>query len=130
MLANMGRGIGFIMVVLVMAFGMWYYLNSTKSVSPPNGTPKATVETFGVEQDLLAIANAERRFNASNGKYVSLDELISSGELAMARTTRGPYNYSVDVEEQSFQARAHADNPPQGAPANITVGTSMTVSHD
>jgi hypothetical protein len=126
----MGRGLGFVAVLIVVGFGLVYYLNATKAVSPANGTPKATVEITGVQQDLLAIANAERRYNASNGKYVSLDELISSGELSMERTTRGPYSYSVDVEEQSFVARAHADSPPQGAPANITVGTGMTVSHD
>ena len=126
----MGRGLGFIAVLIVVGVGFVYYLKSTQAVSPPGGNPKATVEITGVQQDLLAIANAERRYNASNGKYVSLDELISSGELSMERTTRGPYSYSVDVEEQSFVARAHADSPPQGAPANITVGTSMTVSHD
>jgi hypothetical protein len=126
----MGRGLGFIAVLIVAAVGLVYYLKATKAVSPANGTPTATVETTGVEQDLLAIANAERRYNASNGKYVPLDELISSGELSMERTTRGPYSYSVDVDGQSFVAHAHADIPPQGAPANITVGTSMTVSHD
>ncbi len=130
MLSRMGRAIGFIAVLLIAAFGMWYYISATKTVSPANGTPKATVETTGVEQDLLAIANAERRSLASNGKYISLDELISSGELQMDRTTRGPYSYSVEVDGQSFVARAHADAPPQGAPTNLTVGPAMTVSHD
>lgn len=126
----MSRGLGFISVILVLAFGMWYFLKASKTVSPANGTPRATVETTGVEQDLLAIANAERRYNASNGNYVSLDQLISSGELSMPRTTRGPYSYSVDVEGQSFIARAHADNPPAGAPTNLSVNDLMSVSHD
>jgi len=126
----MGRGIGLIATLLIVAFGMWYYLSATKTVSPPHGAPKATVETTGVEQDLLAIAGAERRSMASNGKYVSLDELISSGELSIPSTSRGPYSYSVELESGSFVARAHTDNPPQGAPANITVGDTMHVSHD
>lgn len=131
MLRAMGRGFGFIAVLIVVGFGFVYYLKATKAVSPVHGTPMATVETTGVEQDLLAIANAERRYSASNGKYVPLDELIDSGEISMGgRTTRGPYSYSVDVDGMSFVARAHADAPPQGAPANISVGTTMTVSHD
>jgi hypothetical protein len=109
---------------------MRYYLSATKTVSPPHGNPKATVETTGVEQDLLAIASAERRFMASNGKYTSLDELISSGELSMPSTSRGPYSYSVDLDSGTFVARAHADTPPQGAPANLSVGDTMRLSHD
>jgi hypothetical protein len=126
----MSRGIGFISVILVLAFGMWYVMKSTKVVSLPNGTPKATVETTGVQQDLLAIANAERRYNALNSKYISLDELISSGELQMDRTTRGPYSYSVAIDGDSFVARAHADNPPQGAPATLTVDNLMRVGRE
>jgi hypothetical protein len=126
----MSRGIGFISVILVLAFGMWYVLKSSKVVSPPNGTPKATVEITGVQNDLLAIANAERRYNALNSKYVSLDELISSGELQMGRTTRGAYSYSVEVDGDSFVAKAHADNPPQGAPATLTVDKLMQVSRE
>lgn len=126
----MSRGLGFISIILVMAFGMYYYVRATKAVSPVNGTPRATVEFTGVTQDLLAIANAERRYNATNSKYVPLDELISNGELSMDRTTRGPYSYSVDVDGNSFVAKAHADNPPQGAPANVTVDALLTVHHD
>lgn len=126
----MSRGIGLIVVVLALAFGMLYYLKSAKVVAPPNGVPQATVDTTGVENDLLAISQAERRYMASNGKYVSLDELISSGELQMPRTTRGPYSYSVDVSGDSFVARATASNPPQGAPANLSVDDNGRVSHD
>ena len=126
----MGRGFGFIAVVIVVGFGFVYYLKATKAVSPTHGAPMATVETTGVEQDLLAIANAERRYSASNGKFVPLDELIDSGEISMGRTTRGAYSYSVDVDGMSFVARAHADEPPRGAPANISVGPTMTVTHD
>jgi hypothetical protein len=117
----MGRAIGFIGVILVLAFGMFFYLKASKVVSPANGAPQATVEITGVQNDLLAIGNAEKRYMASNGKYVSLDDLISSGELQMARTTRGPYSYSVEVSGASFVARAQASNPPLGAPSSLTV---------
>jgi len=117
-------------VLLIAAFGMYYYVSATKAVSPVHGVPQATVDTAGVEQDLLQIANAERRYWATNSKYVSLDELISSGELQMGRTNRGPYSYSVDVSGNSFVARARASSPPQGAPANLSVDDSMHVSHD
>jgi hypothetical protein len=130
MLRVMGRGFGFIVVVLTMAFGLIYYVKATQAVSPPHGNPKATVEITGVQQDLLAIANAERRYNALNSKYVPLDELISSGELSMERTTRGPYSYTVEVDGDSFIAKAHANDPPQGAPATIAVDALMRVTRD
>ena len=126
----MSRGIGFVAALIVVAFGMYYAMTATKTVSPKNGTPQATVETVGIEQDLLAIANAERRYNASKSKYVPLDELIASGELQMPRTTRGPYSYSVEVNGEGFLATAHASIVPQGAPANMTVDEQMRVSHD
>ncbi len=117
-------------MILVAAFGMYYYMTASKAVSPANGVPQATVDTTGVEQDLLQIANAERRYWATNNKYVALDELISSGELQMGRTTRGPYSYSVDASTSSFVARAHAATPPQGAPADLSVDESMRVRHN
>ncbi len=126
----MGRAFGFIAVVLIAAFGMYYYMTASKAVSPANGVPQATVDTTGVEQDLLQIANAERRYWATNNKYVSLDELISSGELQLGRTTRGAYTYSVDASASSFVAHARASNPPQGAPADLSVDESMRVRHD
>ena len=130
MLRTMGRGLGFIVVVLTMAFGLVYYMKSAQAVSPPHGNPKSTVEITGVQQDLLAIANAERRYNATNAKYVPLEELISSGELSMERTTRGPYSYTVEIEGDSFIAKAHANEPPQGAPATIAVDSLMRVTRD
>lgn len=123
----MSRGLGFISVMLVMAFGLWYYMTATKAVSPAHGVPQATVEITGVQQDLLAIANAERRYNATNAKYVPLDELISSGELSMERTTRAGYSYSVEVNGDSFVAHAHCSNPPQGAPTDMSVDSQMTI---
>lgn len=126
----MSRGIGLVAVLMVLAFGMYYYTKAAKVVSPKNGVPQATVETVGVEQDLLAIANAERRYNAQNSKYVSLDELISSGDLQMDRKTRGPYSYSVELGEGTFVAKAHSDMTPQGAPANLSVDDQMRVFHD
>ncbi len=126
----MSRGIGFVAVLLVLAFGMYYYAKASKAVAPAKGVPQATVDTVGVEQDLLAIANAERRYNALNSKYVPLDELISSGELQMGRTTRGSYRYSVEVSGATFVATAHSDVTPQGAPANLSVDDQMRISHD
>ncbi len=126
----MGRAIGFIAVILIAAFGMYYYMTATKAVSPAHGVPQATVDTAGVEQDLLQIANSERRYWATNNKYASLDELISSGELQMGRSTRGAYVYSVDASANSFVAHAHASSPPQGAPSDLSVDESMQVRHN
>ena len=120
----------FIAVLLVLAFGMIYYMKATQAVVPPHSAPSATIETVGVEQDLIAIANAERRYSASNGSYVSLDKLLASGELSMPRTSRGPYSYSVDTDGQTFTVRAHADRPIPNAPSSVSIDDKMAIEHD
>ena len=119
----MGRLFGFLSIVIVLAIGMFVYARQSSSV--PGGSPAATIEITGVKNDLLSIAGAERRYYASEGKYVSLDELVSANYVSVARQ-RPPYTYAVETSSAGFRAVAtrSGDNA-SGVPAQLSVDENM-----
>jgi hypothetical protein len=128
----MSRSLGFIGLIIVVAIGAVIYMKQVQSVTPPaaegGGNPTSTIDIAGVKNDLLAIAQAERAHQATAGKYISLDELIASGELTMKRTSRGPWTYSTEVTDTSFKVIATRSGPASaGAPARFYVDESMQV---
>jgi hypothetical protein len=73
----------------------------------------------------MTIAQAERGYFALEGKYASLDDLISSRSLSVARQ-RLPYSYDIETSSSGFRvvaSRTGADN--SGAPAQISVDENM-----
>jgi hypothetical protein len=117
---------GLLAMVIAMAIGMFVYSRQAQSVSgsAPNANPQTTVNVVGVKNDLIAIANAERAFNAEQGRYASLDEL-SSGKYISIRGGRDPYTYGVDITGSSF--RVTADTSAPGAPPHLWVDETMVV---
>jgi hypothetical protein len=105
---------------------MFIYSRQAQSVSgsAPNPNPETTINVVGVKNDLIAIANAERAFNADQGRYASLEEL-TSGKYMTIRSERPPYAYSVDVTGSSFRVNAETSAP--GAPPHLWVDESMVV---
>ena len=64
----MGRAFGFISLIIVVGIGAYIYMHQTQSVmSAGTSNPTATVDLIGVRNDLLAIAQAERSHQASQG---------------------------------------------------------------
>lgn len=123
----MGRLFGYLSVVGVMAIGLYLYSTQVQSSSAPAGAnnPKAAINITGVKSDLISIASAERRYFASEGKYASLDELISANYITVARQ-RLPYTYEVQTSAGGFRAVAtrSGDNA-SGAPAQLSVDENM-----
>jgi len=124
----MGRAFGFILVVSVVAMGGYLYTKQAKSVTSVGSNPQTTVEVTGVRNDLLAIANAERRYFASNGKYVSLDELRTGGDISVP--ARPNYSYSAQTTESTFKIIAVYSGPDAKAPKRITVDETMAITTD
>ena len=127
----MGRGFGFIGLVIVLAVGMWIYTHAAKSVTP-EGSGKVTglVDTVGVQNDLLAIANAERSQFALEGKYLPLDELRSKGVINLPASGRAGYTYSVDAGSDGFRAVASYSGAPSTAPQTISIDQTMEIHTD
>ena len=108
----MSRALGFIGLIIVVAIGAVIYMKQVQSVTPAGGSnPRATIDVAGVKSDLLSIGQAERMHMASQGKYASLDELISSGELVSNRTTRPNWSYNAEISDNSFKVYATYSGP-------------------
>jgi len=123
----MGRVFGFLSVIIVMAVGMYVYSRQAQSSSAAAGanSPKAAINITGVRSDLISIATSERRYFATEGKYASLDELISANYITIARQ-RPPYAYEVQISSSGFRAVAiRSGDSTADTPAQLSVDEKM-----
>ena len=117
-------GLGAFMVAI--AIGIYLYAKNAQSIagSSPGGTLTSQAEVTGVRTDLISIANAERSAMASEGKYLSLNDLVSGHYITM-HGSRPPYTYEVETTSAGF--RAVATRSDSGKPNQIWVVETMTV---
>ena len=123
----MGRAFGFLSVVIVLAIGMYIFSKQAQSSSAAAGanSPKAAINITGVRSDLISIATSERRYFATEGKYASLDELISTNYVTMARQ-RPPYTYEVEISSTGFRVVAtRSGENTSGTPGHLSVDENM-----
>ena len=122
----MSRAFGFVVVLVALGAGLYLYTRNVESLTTTGSGPQTTIDVAAVRNDLLAIANAERRYFASNGKYATLDELRSSGETQIPR--RANYTYSVEVGDNTFKVVATYTGTDPQAPKHLSVDQAMTMS--
>src|SRR5271156_1023987 len=122
----MGRVLGFLGTIITMAIGMYIYSLQVKTLTPGAGSggPEDFATITGVKNDLVGIANAERGYLATQGKYASLEELIS-GNYITIKGERPQYIYDVELTSSSF--RATATRTTKGAPAQLWITETMEV---
>ncbi|HXM68826.1 MAG TPA: hypothetical protein VN911_19010 [Candidatus Acidoferrum sp.] len=123
----MSRVFGLLSVVIVMAAGMYIYSKQAQSSSAAAGanSPKAAINITGVRGDLISIATSERRYFATEGKYASLDELISANYVTVAHE-RPPYTYEVQTSASGFRVLAtRSGENIGGTPAQLSVDENM-----
>lgn len=121
----MGRIFGSVTLLIVVAVGLYLYTKDAAQVTPGGRAPTTMVDVTGVNNDLLALANAERRYYATNAKYASLDELQANGDIQVPK--RRAYNYSAEVGENSFKIIATYSGSDPKAPPHISVDDSMAL---
>ncbi len=126
----MARTLGFIAVLIAASVVTYLYVKQVQTSSPAGSSnPRAAIDITGVKNDLLVIANAERRHFASEGKYVSLDELIANQDVSLQSPSRGPYTYSADVNDQGFRITATYSGPPDaGMPQQLVIDQTMEIT--
>jgi len=124
----MGRGFALIGVIIVVAIGGYLYTKQIQEVTPGGTTPQTTIETTAVRNDLLAIANAERRYFATNGKYASFDELRTNGDIQIPR--RANYAYSAEVTSTGFEIIATYSGSDSNAPERLSMDETMTLKEN
>jgi len=123
----MARIFGFLTLMIGLGVGLYLYAHQAQSASAAAGAsnPKAAVNLTGVKADLMTIAQAERGYFALEGKYASLDDLISSRSLTIQRE-RPPYSYEVQTSSSGFRVVAtRSGDDASGTPAQISVDENM-----
>ena len=121
----MGRGVGFVGVVLVAAAGTFLYMKQAQPLSQSGAAPTTAIDVIGVHNDLMAMAQAEKRYWAVHAKYASLDELRTGGDTHIP--TRPGYTYSAEASETGFTISATYSGPDKKAPKRISVDETMAV---
>jgi hypothetical protein len=117
---------GLVVALAIVFLAYKVYFAQMKSGATA-GNPISTIDEVGVKNDLLAIAQAERMYQAEHGGYASLDELTASGALAMRRSSRGGYTYGVETSSDNFRAVAHCPAATQPACTSWVVDRAMEV---
>jgi hypothetical protein len=123
----MSRIFGFLTLLIGSGVGLYFYAHQAQSASAAAGAnnPRAAVDVVGVRSDLMTIAQAERGNFALEGKYASLDDLISSKSLSVTRQ-RPPYSYSVETSATGFRVVAtRSGGNVSGTPAELSVDENM-----
>ena len=107
------RALAGLLAAAALLAGVYYGYLKSLPVSDHRAAPAQAISLTAVRSDLLQIAQAERAFIAANGNCVPLGELLSGNTLAMAKTGRDGYSYSVECSGGEFNAIArHAEGPP------------------
>lgn len=109
---SIGGFLGLIVVALIAGLTYKYYFQQGRSTGVT--TPRQTIDEVGVKNDLVAIGQAERLYQAEHGSYASLDDLVSSGAMSMKKTGRGGYTYEAETSADGFRvtARCPSDTAP------------------
>ncbi|OLE12076.1 MAG: hypothetical protein AUG89_08390 [Acidobacteria bacterium 13_1_20CM_4_56_7] len=122
----MGRIFGFVGVLISAGIVFYLYTKQAQSIaSVGGGTSVQAAEVMtGVRGDLLGIANAERRYNATEGHYGSLEDLVSSHELP-PKGDRPPFSYDIQTTGSGFRVTATRSGP--GSPSEVWIDENMEI---
>jgi 3-hydroxyacyl-CoA dehydrogenase len=121
------RGFAGVLVVLVIGLLVYkFYFTSGQQAMGPGG-PTQTIDTIGAKNDLVSMAQAERIYQAEHNSYGSLDDLVSSGALAIKKTRQG-YTYEAENSTDSFRIVARCAEPVAPGCTNFAIDQTMEVS--
>src|SRR5215470_8490576 len=126
--AAMERSLGFIGIIAVVAVGGYVYVGQIHEISPNGATPKTTVNVIGVHNDLMAIANAEKRYWVTHAKYAQLEELGSNGDIAVP--SRPDFAYNAVAGDNNFTITATYTGGDPKAPRRITIDEKMDLTSE
>jgi uncharacterized protein YpmB len=121
----MGRVLGLLIVMVIVALSYKLYFSHLRSTG--TGSPAQAINVVGVKNDLVAIAQAERAYQAEHGSYASLDQLTSSGAMTMIKSGRDGYTYDVETSSGGFRAVAHCPAATSPGCTNWAVDQTMEI---
>ena len=118
------RAFGFIAVIVVLCAGLFIYQRSASSL--PADSPQEQIDTAAIRQRLLTIAQTERNYQASNGKYATLEQLAGE-ELLPGGTEQRGYIYTAAIEAAGFTITATPTAPDKTAWPTLQITEAMQV---
>jgi len=119
---------GLLGIVLALGIGLFIYKTEFTNGPQSGAPPMQTIDTVGVQNDLVSIGQAERMYLASHGSYATLDQLQQDGATVSDGARRG-YNYAVTVEDgQHFKITAAPTDPAKQGWPTLSIDDTMQVS--
>ena len=120
------RIFGILGVVIVLCAGFFVYQRSIEDVSE-GGSPQEQIDTTAIRQRLLTIAQTERQYQASNGKYATLEQLAGDDLLPGGTEQRG-YTFSAEIGANGFTITATPTADDKTEWPTLSINESMTVT--
>ena len=120
------RAFGLIAVVIVLCVGFLIYERRATDVMQ-GGSPQEQVDVTAIRQRLLTIAQTERQYQASNGKYATLEELASENLLPGGTEQRG-YTYTAEIRSAGFTIIATPTDSAKTGWPTLEITEAMTVT--
>ena len=108
-----------LVVIAALLLGVYYFYLKRLPTGEGGTAATQSISLTGVQSDLLSIAQAERMYIVQNNSCGSMNDLVSSGALSVARAGRDGYTYSVDCSggNGTFSIAARHAPVPADAPA-------------
>jgi hypothetical protein len=119
------RAFGLIGVLVVLCAGFFIYQRSVTSVTE-GGSPQEQIDTTAIRQRLLTIAQTERQYQASNGKYATLEQLSADNLLPGGTEQRG-YTFEASVTNTGFTITATPTDPEKEDWPTLEITEAMQV---
>lgn len=120
------RIFGVVGVVLVLGAGYFLYQRSVTSL-PGGESPQEQIDTVAIRQRLLTIAQTERQYQASHGKYATLEELSGESLLPGGTEQRG-YSYTATITSTGFRITATPTDPDKAEWPTLEITELMQVT--
>ena len=119
------RAFGLVAVIIVLAAGFWFYQRSLEDL--PEGSPQEQIDTVAIRQRLLTIAKTEQQYQASNGKYATLEQLAADNLLPGGTEQRG-YTFTASITATGFTITATPTDEDKADWPTLEVNERMQVT--
>ena len=115
---------------LVLAVAIVYMVYVTQFGGEKSGPPpKQQIDLAAVRSDLLSLAQAERRYHATNGAYATLEQLREAGDVQFKGAGRRGYEYSFEVDgAQHFRITAKPADPARADWPTLSIDETMQMN--
>jgi Tfp pilus assembly protein PilE len=117
---------GILSVLVALCVGYFMYQRSLASL-PEGESLTAQIDTTAIRQRLLTIAQTERQYQASNGRYATLEQLSADNLLPGGTEQRG-YTFTATVSGNGFTITATPTAPEKEDWPTIEITEKMQVT--